>query len=171
MARTRKTAAVDSDSSVDSSDGLENETDTKIDSKVTTVLVRGKSALPATAPDNKRYGHWSGGDSTRNGEGAIHWPGDAMVEHRVTIPVLDRLKADPNLSLSFDPAEEAAARANVAPEMQAQDLALQAAEAELRAQELKAQAAAAAAQALAAEAAASAEQTRRKVAALREQKQ
>lgn len=137
--------------------------------KVTTVLVRGKSALPATPGDNKRYGHWSGGDSSRNGEGAIHWPGDTMVEHRVSIAVLDRLKQDPNLSLSYDPNEEEMARANVAPDVQAQELALQAAEAELRAKELNAQAAAAAAQAAAAAAARAAEEQREIVNRLRNQ--
>ena len=166
MARTRKTDAA----TVGDSDVTDGDEQSAVDEeKATTVLVRGKSSLPATAPDNIRYGHWSGGNSNGSGEGSIHWPGDRMIECRVSVAVLDRLKNDPNLSLSYDPAEEAIARANIAPDVQAQDLALQAAEAELRAKELKAAATAAEAAAAAASAQQEASLQRKRVEQLRQQ--
>ena len=125
----------------------------------TTVAVRGRSAMPATSPDNVKYGHWRAG---------VHWSGTEQTSADVNIEQLDELKADPNLALTYDATEEQIVRATVAPDIAARRAAIEAAELEAQAAAKLAEAKMLRAQAEAQDAVLKARDARAKINAMRE---
>lgn len=145
-----------------------------------TIRVRGMSGTkpiktmePGGGEKETRYGYWRGripGDEVpewarslpydenavpdfvpRN-PGAFYWPPDSQAEYDVTLEQLEEIKADKNVVISYDPAEEQMLRARLAPTVAAREAALRAAKMEAELAETKARVAMLTAQAAAAEA-------------------